>query len=236
MVKYKEIVSMVLDLLKANSDDSELTEEHIIHLASRCRSFLLKQRYYTDLKKSIPDSNYQTICVNLVKAEKIEGVPCIGYYLCSSEAIPTLMTFGNTKVFVSDNYFNSDITFVSRNRFKYIDGNKWNKHIIYATTGSDNKMYLYSDNPQFINIKNISIYGIFENAESSSLLECKNHDICDIMDMDFPLEDSLISTLIDLVIQRVAPSITAPEDKVNNANDDLSGISKQNPEKRVQTS
>ena len=67
MAKYKEIVSMVLDMLKVTSDDSTFNEEHIIFLAGRYRSFLLKQRYANDLKKQIPESNYQTICLNLQK-------------------------------------------------------------------------------------------------------------------------------------------------------------------------
>ena len=50
MAKYKEIVSMVLDMLKETSDDSTYNEGHIIFLAGRYRSFLLKQRYYADQK------------------------------------------------------------------------------------------------------------------------------------------------------------------------------------------
>ena len=76
MAKYKEIVSMVLDMLKVTSDDSIFNEGHIIFLAGRYRSFLLKQRYSTDLKKQIPESNYQTLCLELERAEAIEGMPC----------------------------------------------------------------------------------------------------------------------------------------------------------------
>ena len=43
MAKYKEIVYMVLDELHQYSDDSLTTPEHIIFLAGRYRSFLLKQ-------------------------------------------------------------------------------------------------------------------------------------------------------------------------------------------------
>ena len=73
MAKYKEIVSMVLDELKVTSDDSIFTEGHIIFLARIYRSFLLKQRYSTDLKKVIPESNYQTLCLDLEKVPAIDA-------------------------------------------------------------------------------------------------------------------------------------------------------------------
>lgn len=228
MVKYKEIVSTVLDLLKVTSDDSIFTEEHIIYLAGIIRSFLLKQRYYNDLKKSIPESNYQTICLDLEKVEKIDGIPCKGYYLRTTEEVPTLIPIGNHKVFPDDNYYYGEITFVSPQRFKYTGNNKWFSNIIYATLGPDNKLYLKSENPQFLYLQKIEFHGIFENAAEASDLECKNNseDLCDIMDRDFPMEDSLVSTLIDQIIKSLSPSIAVPEDTTNNAKDDLSGVSK----------
>ena len=108
MAKYKEIVSMVLDMLKVTSDDSIFTEDHIIFLAGRYRSFLLKQRYYTDLKKQIPESNYQTLCLGLEKVETIDGVPCIGgYYLRTTEPVPNLLPFGNSRFYTAASDFKS---------------------------------------------------------------------------------------------------------------------------------
>ena len=228
MVKYKEIVSTVLDLLKVTSDDSIFTEEHIIYLAGIIRSLLLKQRYYSDLKKSIPESNYQTICLDLEKVEKIDGIPCKGYYLCTTKEVPNLIPIGIVKIFPSDNYYDGEISFVSSQRFKYTGNNKWLNNIIYATIGPNKKIYLKSENPQFLYLQKIELRGIFENAAEASDLECKNNDdaLCDIMDRDFPIEDSLVSTLIDQIIKSLSPSIAVPEDITNNAKDDLSGVSK----------
>ena len=49
MATFGEITYMVLDMLKELHDDAYYTEEHIIFLAGRYRSFLLKQRYYSQL-------------------------------------------------------------------------------------------------------------------------------------------------------------------------------------------
>lgn len=229
MAKYKEIVSMVLDGLKITSDDSIFTEEHIIFLAGRYRSFLLKQRYYTDLKKQIPESNYQTLCLSLERIEAIEGLPCIGgYYLRTTKPVPDLLPFGNSRFYTSASYFKGDITMVSKDRFKYVGNNKYMQNILYACLGPDSYVYLTSSNPQFLYLEGeskLKVTGIFENAEEASNLECDNQgnpETCDILDRDFPMEDALIAPLIELITKELSPSIAAPEDKENNADDDLS--------------
>jgi len=61
---YKEIIYMCLDELHLTSDDSLFNEDHILFLINKYRAFLLKQRY-SDIKRQIPESNYQTICLDL---------------------------------------------------------------------------------------------------------------------------------------------------------------------------
>lgn len=226
MAKYKEIVSMVLDELKVSSDDSTYTEDHIVFLAGRYRTFLLKQRYYSDLKKQIPESNYQTLCLSLEQAEAIEGLPCEGgYYLRTTKPIPNLMPFGITRIYPSGSYYKGNIEFVTKDRFKFTGHNKWLQNIIYAALDPDGRIYLTSENPQFLYLQKATLTGIFEDAEKASELECdKDGETkeCDILERDFPLEDALIAPLIELITHELSPSVAAPEDKENNANDNLS--------------
>lgn len=42
MKTWREIIYMILDLLKQSSDDSYYTEEHVLFLASKMRSAILK--------------------------------------------------------------------------------------------------------------------------------------------------------------------------------------------------
>ena len=225
MATYKEIVYMVLDSLHQYSDDSNITEDHIIFLASRYRSFLLKQRYYTDLKKEIPESNYQTLCLDLEKTEGLEGFPCEGgYYLRTKEKVPTMLPVGPTRIAPSGSYYKGDITWVTRDRMKYVGNNRWMKNIIYASLDPSERIYLTSQNPQFLYMKSIQMTGIFEDAEAASELECRDSDDagnCDIMERDFPLEDALIAPMIELVVKELSPIVTAPEDTDNNADDSL---------------
>ena len=224
MAKYKEIVYMVLDELHQYSDDSNITREHIIFLAGRYRSFLLKQRYYSDLKKEIPESNYQTLCLTLEKTEAIDGLPCEGgYYLRTKEKVPVMLPLGTTRLFTSGSYYKGDITFVSRDRMKYVGNNSWMKNIIYASLSPDSRIYLTSGNPQFLYLKDAQLSGIFEDSEAASELACDNDDDanCDIMEREFPLEDALIAPLIEIIVKELSPTITALEDESNNADDDL---------------
>lgn len=226
MAKYREIVSMVLDMLKVTSDDSIFTEEHIIFLAGRYRSFLLKQRYSSDLKKQVSESNYQTLCLDLEQTEAIEGLPCEGgYYLRTTKPIPSLLPFGVTRLYTSGSYYKGEITFVTKDRMKYVGHNKWLQNIIYASLDPSGRIYIGSSNPQFIYLESAKLTGIFENAEEASELECDKEGepiTCDILDKEFPLEDGLIAPLIELVSKALSPSIAAPEDKENNADDELS--------------
>lgn len=224
MAKYKEIVSMVLDELKITSDDSIFTEEHIIFLAGRYRSFLLKQRYYSDLKKEVPESNYQTLCLELEQVEAIEGLPCEGgYYLRTKEPIPTLLPFGVTRIYTSGSYYQGDINFISRDRFKHTGYNKWLQNQIYACLDPDGRIYFNSQNPQFLYLCEAKMTGIFEDAEKASELSCEQtEEECDILEREFPLEDSLIAPLLELITKELSPSLAAPEDKSNDADDDLS--------------
>ena len=81
-MKWREAIYMVLDEIKGSSDDFTYTKEHIAFLLGKYRALLLKQRY-SDIKKRIPESNYQTICLDLQVTDNIEGLPCAGSTLKS---------------------------------------------------------------------------------------------------------------------------------------------------------
>jgi hypothetical protein len=141
--------------------------------------------------------------------------------------LTSYLAFGNPRFYTAASYFKGDITMVSKDRFKYVGENKYMQNILYATLGPDSHVYLNSSNPQFLYLKGenkLKVTGIFENSEEASDLECDNRgsDTCDILDRNFPMEDALIAPLIELITKELSPSIAAPEDKENDANDNLS--------------
>lgn len=226
MSTYKELVYMCLDELKLYSDDTLYTEEHIMFLLGKYRTFLIKQRY-SDVKKQIPESNYQTICLDLIKVPAISGEPCEGgSYLRSKEKIPFLMKIGNPRIYPID-YYQGEITYVSRDRMRYVGYNKYLQSIIYASLGPDNYLYFKSFNPQFLYLEKVRMTGIFEDTLAASELQCpdENGDIvCDVLDREFPIENALIPPLIQLVVEELTKAEYKPEDKENNSDDDLSEV------------
>lgn len=226
MSTYKELVYMCLDELKLYSDDALYTEEHIMFLLGKYRTFLIKQRY-SDVKKQIPESNYQTICLDLIEVPAISGEPCEGgSYLRSKEKIPFLMKIGNPRVYPID-YYQGEITYVSRDRMRYVGYNKYLQNIIYASLGPDNYLYFKSFNPQFLYLEKVRITGIFEDTLAASELQCPDESgdiVCDVLDREFPIENALIPPLIQLVVEELTKAEYKPEDKENNSDDDLSEV------------
>ena len=223
---YREIAYMCLDQLKVASDDSYYTIDHILFLISKIRALLLKQTY-SNIKKEIPQSNYQTICLDLIQVPAITGEPCEGgTYLRSKEKVPSTMTIGTNIVYPIDFYQGTHITYVSRERMRYVGTNKWLKNIIYTSKGPDGYLYFKSSNPQFLYLKKVKMTGIFEDPDKASELECNsnNNQQCDILDREFPLEEGLVASVIELVIKYLSGAVYRPKDQENDANDDLSDL------------
>lgn len=222
MSTYKELTYLVLDELKLTSDDSFFTQEHIVFLLSKYRAFLLKQRY-SDIKKQIPESNYQTLCLDLMEVPAIAGEPCEGgLYLRSKSKIPFIMQIGVPRVYPTD-YYQGEITYVSRDRMRYVGYNKFLKNIIYCSLGPDNYLYFKSANPQFLYLESVRFTGIFQDPQKVEHLQCSSDEdsICDFLDKEFPIEEALIPPLIELIVKELTNSIYKPEDGENNAKDDL---------------
>ena len=226
MSTYREIVYSILDEIKSTNDDSFFTEDHVIFLAGKYRTFLLKQRY-SDIKKQISESNYQTICLDLIEVPAISGEPCEGgSYLRSKEKIPFLMKIGNPRVYPID-YYQGEITYVSRDRMRYIGYNKYLQNIIYASLGPDNYLYFKSFNPQFLYLEKVRMTGIFEDPKAASELQCPDENdniVCDILDREFPIEAALVPPMIELVVKELLGAEYRPEDKTNDAKDELSEV------------
>lgn len=224
MSTYREQVYLILDELKGISDDFTYTEDHIIYLLDKYRAFILNQKY-SEGKGSIPESNYQTLCVPLEEHRIPNEGYCQEEYLRSTIKIPHTLQISNTKIYPID-YFNSNITLVSRERLKYVGKNKYLSNTIYAALGPDNYIYLKSSNPQFVYLEQIKITGIFENAREAAKLQCEDQELstCDLLDMPYTLEEALIPMVNELIIKELSAAIYKPEDIVNNASDDLSNI------------
>lgn len=229
-MKVKEIVYMVLDLAKAaTSDDSFFTEDHALFLCRKYRAFLIKKEQ--EKKAAIEQADVfeqQQICLDLEKVPAIDGSPCTGgYYLRTTKPIPKVVEGTQPLVYPIDYYQGTNISYISRDRMRYVGTNKYLQNIIYASIAPDFHLYLKSSNPQFLYLKKLRMAATFEDFDSDDIKDLLCDDsgesqVCDPMEMTFPIREYLVPTLIELVVKELTGAAYKPVDERNDAQDDLS--------------
>ena len=230
-MSVREIVYMVLDLAKAaTSDDAFFTEDHVIFLLKKYRSFLIKkeqekQKATTDIASEF---EYQQICLDLEKVPAIDGEPCTGgYYLRTIQKIPKILEDNQPRVYPIDFYQGINISYIPRDRMRYIGTNKFLQNIIYVSLGPDLHLYLNSSNPQFLYLKKLRMSAVFEDFDEVTDYLCDaegDSQACDVMDAVFPIREYLVPSLMELVVKELVGSKYQPSDTENNAHDDLSDL------------
>jgi hypothetical protein len=229
----KDLIYMIMDELKlTGSDDSFFTEEHIIFLCKKYRAFLIKKEQ--DKEKATTDEasvfETQQICIDLEKVPAIDGEPCTGgYYLRSTKPIPKILEGNQPRIYPIDFYQGINISYVSRDRMRYIGTNPFLRSIIFTSVGPDLHLYLNSSNPQFLYLKKLRMSAVFEDFDEVSDLLCDNDGTpqpCDVLDMEFPIRQYMVPTLIELVVNELSKGIILKEDEANNAKDDTPDVSR----------
>lgn len=224
---YNQIAYYILDALKLSGKSSYYNEEHILFLLDKYRSFLLKQKY-SDIKKPIPESNFQTICIDVEPTQSPINDCGETLLLKSSNPIPTLSTIGTP--FISTGVLqNVRVVYVSRNRFAHVGHNKFLKNMIYCAVGADGHLYMRASNHQLQYLESVQLSGIFQDSTEAAKLSCSSSSqesqLCnDIMESTFPLEDALIPNLIQMIMQDLLGAAWRPKDTTNNDKDDLADL------------
>lgn len=229
MTTYKEAIYMCLDLLKGMSDDFTYSEEHVAYLLDKFRALLLKQRYGNNRKKEIPYSNYQTISINL-ELSTFEGN---SYYVCTpvdGTTIPYTLQVGIPRISVdTKSYGDLNLEYVSRERLPFVGNNRFLQNIWYCALDERNRLLLKTSSIRVFetntedNTLTFRITALFENPRELPN-EITFKDGTDEFDMNIPIEESLITTLIEMVVKELAGSMYIPSDDQNNAKDDKSDM------------
>lgn len=221
MATIRQLINLVLDEVKQNTDDNFFTPEHAVFLLGKARNLLLKQQY-KNMKEQMMESNFQTICLDLEQTPAYCNEWCEGgFYLKSTEKVPFLLPIYSPRIYGED-YFQGVINMVGRDRFRFVGNNKLLGNMVYATIGPDSYLYLRSSNPQYKYLEKVRITGVFEDFEKAAELSCCPEENCDPWDTSFPLEDAYISTMVEMVVKELRLAIAEEEDKDNNANDESS--------------
>jgi hypothetical protein len=222
MTTWKELVYIILDSLKIHSDDSKFTEDHVVFLLSKYRAYILNQMY-SKVGKSASNANYQYLEVELESTSNK-----------SKTNIPHIMSIG--KPIIGADCDQEEITFVPMDRFKYIGHNRFLNNIIYCTVNIEGKLE-FNKIPTKNNGKltepcnKCTIYAIFSNP-----LDVYDKGL-DILDEYFPVEETLIPSILELVMKDLTNGLYKPSDNTNDAQDalsDLAGFLRRNMKSQFQ--
>ena len=219
----RELVFMCMDEVKLHSDDSFYTEDHLVFLLNKYRSFVLKKELEKE-NKQLSSANGQIICLDLIEVRD-EDNPCGESMLRTEQTIPNLVNDCKVSLYPV-NYFEGDhIIYTTMERMRYTTYNKWTKNLIYAAKGPDDYLYIKSSNPQYLYLEKLRMKAIFEDFESAAQYACDEDGEklqCDILDMKFPIENALVPIVIELVVKELLGVKYQPRDIQNNAADDAS--------------
>lgn len=192
---YRELVYMCLDEIKLSSDDSYITEDHILYLISKYRAFLLRQKYEkTNMPASI--SNYQKI-----KVQK-------------GDIIPNILGIAKPKVYVGEGAAKVSYTFVTPHRFDFVGNNRILKPVSYCTINDENKLEFKITPPDSTTI---NVYAIFADCVKASEFSLTG----DILDQECPIEAELVVGVQEMVVKDALGIAYRPNDFINNGSDDL---------------
>lgn len=234
MSTFREIVSMVLDRSKLLGDDSYVEPEHVLFIISRLRAYLLTSKYQKT-KAQMSPSNMQTLTVGLEPSE--ESCACGAYMLRSTETLPQTLMLNNYEGLTSVSpvglsVCRTNFNFVSAARFPFAGESKWQRMMSYACIAPDNRLYVKSSDPIIEDLEAASVTTVFEDAEKAAQMEAKaeydsckpDETPCDVMDMRFPLEEGLVTLLIENAGAVVYETSMKPKDDKNSANDELDNL------------
>lgn len=234
---YRELVYMCLDEIKLASDDSYITEDHILFLISKYRAFLLRQKY-EKTNMPAPMSNYQLLNGNIEDLLPTNifinlGVPIVHLTL-TAELEPSSFTPVDSKTTtevepVATISVVQKATYVSPHRFEYVGNNRHLNSFTYCTLSSDRAMkfknYPITTNNGVLSLqpKSFEIYAIFEDCVKASEFNLENG--AGVLDCECPIESELVSGVQELVVKDALGMAYRPKDYINDGSDDLSQVS-----------
>jgi len=221
MATLRYIINDISEVLKLYSDDTNISQEHIAYNVHTTRAMLIQQKY-SSRSNIIPQKLRQHFYHALELVEENEFSSGLGTILRTVNPIQFLLEphnfKGNIKI-STGSYLDPYFCFVLPERFPYVGGNKWNQNQIYVTLGSDFRLYFTSANPKVKIIENVKLSYVAENPEDAYPTTIDFNSAVDFWDVEYPMEQDLITQLTDVIIKKLGTSLQIPEDKSNNSDD-----------------
>lgn len=210
----------IIERLNSFSDDTELSVEHISFLIDETRALVIKQSYQ-GIGTSIPRVIKQQINTTLTLDQENE-FNTLDKILCTEDALPTLIESSIINKYLTvDNgsYKNLKFIRVPNERFPYVGNNKYLQNIVYYTLGVNNKLYFTGASSVYKLIEEARVFGVFLDPEDAWKLGPDYDSSTKFNDTIYPIDADMWVKISDILIKLLIPKLQAPEDKINNADD-----------------
>ncbi len=223
MSTLKQLTYSVRESLQQYSTTSDITNEFIEFLILNSRNLLIAQKF-SNRGNLIPNKLRQHFYLDLELADENEFVSGLDTVVRTTTKIQyplEAFNFRNNLRLTSGSYSDINFSFVIPERFPYVGYSKWNNNQIYYTIGSDWKLYLTSNNPKVKLIERVKLSMVCENPSDAYASSVDYNSSIDYNDTEFHLEGEMDSLVTDMVIKKLTQMLSMPEDKTNDAQDDI---------------
>ena len=228
MATKRELIFTVMEGLKIQSDDTDVSQELISSLIDAARATTLKQMY-GNKDWNLPIELRQEVCIGLAPADSVQGANCLGKILRSTERLPKGISIkgGDGALLRVKRYDrqSTQINIVPVERLPMVGHNTFTANMVYAAVDVDRYLYLVSANKKHMFMEAVRVDGVYESPELAAKLKCtsvfgnvKTLE-CEPWDEEYPLELALQDIVLGVVMKGLATRLQLPEDNINDSED-----------------
>tara|TARA_R110000796_G_scaffold1671_10_gene6881 strand:- start:3035 stop:3730 length:696 start_codon:yes stop_codon:yes gene_type:complete len=225
MATKRELIFTVMEGLKIQSDDTDVSQELISSLIDATRAVTLKQMY-GNKDWNLPIELRQEVCIGLAPADSVQGANCLGKILRSTERLPKGISIkgGDGALLRVKRYDrqSTQINIVPVERLPMVGHNTFTANMVYAAVDVDRYLYLVSASKKHMFMEVVRVDGVYESPELAAQLKCtdgENIVQCEPWDEEYPLELALQDIVLGQVMKTLSTRLQLPEDNTNDGED-----------------
>lgn len=223
-----EIIYAIREKLSDYTDDTRYSDDYLLFLVNLKRSFFLR-REYNQIRRSIDDDLLFDICLELEHVDASICPECVPSEDCdvvrSILPLPKLLELNNRSAIIkvgSIEMFNKPFSLISKERVPYVGTSQFEKNIIYAFPNTDNKIYLKSNNQFYNTLEYINVTILPENPLDLVKYKCDPSNQCYNPEVEiYPVKTWMADIIINTIVEELARLKAIPEDRINNAKQDV---------------
>lgn len=220
MATLNEITYRILGKLEVNSsDDTDIDLREIESEVHKKRALYVKQDL--DKNRSVDQRLVQDLgCVELEVVDRAEccdiEVDCDILRTVYEIPQPIELKHNNTIWAGPVDKLNYPFSFVTYEHAKFAGNGRFNKNSIFAFM-RNNRIYLISQNPDYLYLTHINVRGVFEDPSAAGVFtNCVTGSSCFSADSEYPVNMWMLNLIEQEVYQEFLPKL---KNFVDNSND-----------------